>query len=39
VVVLDTEIALAAAQVCREHGLATADAIIFATSRSLGHRS
>ena len=36
VVPLDTEIALAAAEVCREHRLATADAVIFATARSLG---
>ena len=34
VVPLDTEIALAAAEVCREHRLATADAIIFATART-----
>ena len=34
VVPLDTEIALAAAEVCREHKLATADAIIFATARA-----
>ena len=33
VVPLDTGIALAAAEACREHGLAIADAIIFATSR------
>lgn len=33
VVPLDTEIALAAAEVCRAHKLATADAIIFATAR------
>ena len=33
VVPLDTEIALAAAEACREHKLATADAIIFATTR------
>ncbi len=31
---LDTEIALAAAEACREHRLATADAIIFATARA-----
>ncbi|TIN02707.1 MAG: type II toxin-antitoxin system VapC family toxin, partial [Mesorhizobium sp.] len=31
VVPLDTEIALAAAEACRKHKLATADAIIFAT--------
>lgn len=36
VVPLDTEIALAAADACREHRLATADAIIFATARSRG---
>ena len=36
VVPLDTEIALAAAEACREHKLATADAIIFATARSHG---
>jgi len=34
VVPLDTEIALAAAEACREHNLATADAIIFATARA-----
>jgi uncharacterized protein len=33
---LDTEIALAAAEACREHRLATADAVIFATARSRG---
>lgn len=33
---LDTEIALAAADACREHKLATADAIIFATARARG---
>ncbi len=33
---LDTEIALAAAEACREHKLATADAIIFATARAKG---
>ena len=31
---LDTETALAAAEACRTHGLATADAIIFATARA-----
>ena len=31
---LDTEIALAAAESCRTHGLATADAIVFATARA-----
>lgn len=36
VVPLDTEIALAAADVCRTHKLATADAIIFATARARG---
>jgi predicted nucleic acid-binding protein len=36
VVPLDTEIALAAAEACREHQLATADAIIFATARAQG---
>lgn len=36
VVPLDTEIALAAAESCREHKLATADAIIFATARAQG---
>lgn len=36
VVPLDTEIALAAAEACREHKLATADAIIFATARVHG---
>src|SRR6056297_3679447 len=36
VVPLDTEIALAAAEACREHKLATADAIIFATARTRG---
>ncbi|RWN02236.1 MAG: type II toxin-antitoxin system VapC family toxin [Mesorhizobium sp.] len=34
VVPLDTEIALAAAEACRKHKLATADAIIFATARA-----
>ena len=33
---LDTEIALAAAEACREHKLATADAIIFATAQAHG---
>jgi len=33
VVPLDTEIAPAAAEACREHKLATADAIIFATAQ------
>ena len=36
VVPLDTEIALAAADACRSHKLATADAIIFATARARG---
>jgi uncharacterized protein len=36
VVPLDTEIALASADVCRTHKLATADAIIFATARARG---
>ena len=36
VVPLDTEIALAAADACREHRLATADAIMFATARARG---
>lgn len=31
---LDTEIALAAAEACRTHKLATADAIVFATARA-----
>ena len=34
VVPLDTEIALMAAEACRVHKLATADAIIFATART-----
>ena len=34
VVPLDTEIALAAAEACRETGLATADAIVLATARA-----
>jgi predicted nucleic acid-binding protein len=33
---LDTEIALAAAEACRAHKLATADAIIFATAQAHG---
>jgi predicted nucleic acid-binding protein len=33
---LDTEVALAAADACREHKLATADAIILATARAHG---
>lgn len=36
VVPLDTEIALAAAEACREHRLSTADAIILATARAKG---
>ncbi|MBC7140470.1 MAG: type II toxin-antitoxin system VapC family toxin [Defluviimonas sp.] len=36
VVALDTEIALAAAQAYRDHKLATADAIMFATARTKG---
>ncbi|MGF1658146.1 MAG: type II toxin-antitoxin system VapC family toxin [Rubrimonas sp.] len=36
VVPLDTEIALAAAEACRAHSLATADAIIFATAQAHG---
>lgn len=36
VVPLDTEIALAAAEAGRAHGLATADAIIYATARQFG---
>lgn len=36
VVPLDTEIALAAAEACREHKLATADAIVFATAQARG---
>ena len=36
VVPLDTEIALAAAEAYRAHGLATADAIIFATAQAAG---
>lgn len=31
---LDTAIALAAAEACRDHGLATADAIIYATAQA-----
>lgn len=31
---LSTEIAIAASEACRDHGLATADAIIFATARA-----
>ena len=36
VIPLDTEIALAAAEACREHRLSTADAIIFATASVKG---
>ena len=36
VIPLDTEIALAAAEACRAHKLATSDAIIFATARLRG---
>jgi uncharacterized protein len=36
VVALETEIALAAADACRDHKLATADAIVFATARTKG---
>lgn len=36
VVSLDTETALAAAEACRAHKLATADAIIFATAQAHG---
>ena len=36
VVPLDTEIALAAADACRVHKLASADSIIFATARAQG---
>lgn len=36
VVPLDTGVALAAADACRTHGLATADAIIFATAQNHG---
>lgn len=36
VVPLDTETALAAAEICRSHKLATADAIILATARAHG---
>ena len=36
VIPLDTEIALVAAEACRAHKLATADAIIFATARLRG---
>ena len=36
VVPLDTRLALEAADVAREHGLATADAIIYASARAAG---
>lgn len=36
VVPLDAEIALAAAEACRTHKLATADAIVFAAARAKG---
>ena len=36
VIPLDTETALAAAEACREHKLATADAIVFATACARG---
>lgn len=36
IVPLDTEIALAAAEACRTHKLATADAIVLATARAHG---
>lgn len=36
VVVMDTRIALLAASLCREHKLATADAIVYATAREQG---
>ena len=36
VIPLDTEIALEAAEACRTHKLATADAIVFATARVRG---
>lgn len=38
VVPLDTEIALAAAEACRAHRLATADAVMFATAQAHGAR-
>ena len=34
IVPLDTDIAIAAAKACRNHKLATADAVIFATARA-----
>lgn len=36
VIALDTRIALLAAELHREHGLATADAIVYATAREQG---
>lgn len=36
VIPLDTGVALAAVEACREHKLATADAVIFATARAQG---
>jgi predicted nucleic acid-binding protein len=36
VVQLDTGIALSAAQMCRTRGLATADAVIYATAQAYG---
>lgn len=36
VIPLDSKIAFAAAEVCRLHGLAAADAIIYATAQRLG---
>ncbi|MGL4441395.1 MAG: PIN domain-containing protein, partial [Bosea sp. (in: a-proteobacteria)] len=33
---LDTDIALAAAELCRTHKLVTADAIVYATARLAG---
>lgn len=38
IVPLDTEIALLAAEACRHQGLATADAIVWATARREGAR-
>lgn len=38
VVALDTRIAISAAGLCRRHGLATADAIIYATAIEKGAR-
>ena len=34
VVALDTDLAIAAAEVCRKHKLPTADAVVYATARS-----